>query len=40
MGKVKLASMILAALSSVLAAAKAVVSFIKCMMELKKRQCA
>lgn len=35
MGKIKLATMILAALSSVIAAAKAIVNFIKCMTDLK-----
>lgn len=35
MGKIKLATMILAALSSVLVAAKAIVSFIKCITDLK-----
>lgn len=36
MGKIKLATMILSALSAVLIASKAIVSFIKCMVELKK----
>lgn len=38
MGKIKLATMILSALSAVLAAAKSIVSFIKCMVELRKLQ--
>lgn len=36
MGKIKLATMILSALSSALAASKGIVGFIKCVMELKK----
>lgn len=35
MGKIKLTSLILSALAALLTAAKAIVSFIKCMMELK-----
>lgn len=38
MGKMKLAGIILAALSAVLTAAKAVFSFVKCMMELNPKK--
>lgn len=35
MGRIKLASLILSALAALLTASKAIVSFIKCMTELK-----
>lgn len=37
MGKIKLASLILSALAALITAAKAIIYFIKCMMELKPK---
>lgn len=37
MGKINLVSLILSALSALLTASKAIVSFIKCMTELKPK---